>query len=337
MPFQKGDKPKIIAFSVAEIDFIRNLLKQEKCLLVTQKLWKIIQKKFNLVSRQAYSRRKTAAGLSFEDLAIGYTTDEFILELHPKKSLMQITCEHCNLCRVIETRQLLSRKHWYIECCYHCYHKLYQQDNEWREKQSKLQTESQHRPEVQEKHRINSKAMWERNRIKLISAFKLRMSKQENRNKISETMKIRWDDEDYRKRVTGKGILKHSGLFENQIVYDSKLELQFLLWSLDKNDKIIRPNFGISYHDETGKERKYYPDFLVNDQFLIEVKGQRWIDTHLFCYLAKCSAAEKYCSLHKLVYCVIKHNDIPKLYRKKALEYHETQKKNNNSISRQSS
>ncbi len=64
--------------------------------------------------------------------------------------------------------------------------------------------------------------------------------------------------------------------------YDSSYELAFLLKLESERGGlkcIKRVDFYISYKDKNNKSSCYYPDFTLDDKFLIEVKGRApWID-----------------------------------------------------------
>lgn len=60
---------------------------------------------------------------------------------------------------------------------------------------------------------------------------------------------------------------------------DSSWELAFVMYNIDHNIQFIRNEKGFSYYnDRLKKERKFYPDFIINNEY-IEIKGWRNDDT----------------------------------------------------------
>jgi hypothetical protein len=97
----------------------------------------------------------------------------------------------------------------------------------------------------------------------------------ERRRKTSEYMKKRWENEDYRNTILKSGI-GSGGLrgCYNNICYDSLYELSYILWCRYYNVPIKRyDGSGIEYLDEDNTLRKYYPDFMINDSTIVEIKG----------------------------------------------------------------
>ena len=62
-------------------------------------------------------------------------------------------------------------------------------------------------------------------------------------------------------------------------------------------------NYKIEYFDQNGQIRNYFPDFLVDDKFLVEVKPLRLQKTAV--NIAKKLAAEKYAVYNQLEYVII--------------------------------
>lgn len=63
--------------------------------------------------------------------------------------------------------------------------------------------------------------------------------------------------------------------------YDSGYELAWLMIMESENKlcNIIRANTYISYKNTKGKTSNYYPDFILGNEYLIEVKGYGpWAD-----------------------------------------------------------
>lgn len=72
----------------------------------------------------------------------------------------------------------------------------------------------------------------------------------------------------YRER-SGRG---KSGYYRN-IFCNSQWELAYLIWMFDHGKTVTRNTVGYPYLDpQTGKPRKFYPDFITDDGF-VEIKG----------------------------------------------------------------
>lgn len=67
------------------------------------------------------------------------------------------------------------------------------------------------------------------------------------------------------------GIGKH-GKYKN-IRCDSTWELAYILYCNDHNITIKRCNKRFDYYDNEGNKHRYYPDFIINDNEIIEIKG----------------------------------------------------------------
>ncbi len=60
---------------------------------------------------------------------------------------------------------------------------------------------------------------------------------------------------------------------------DSSYELAFILYCLDFNIKVKRNNIGYDYIDLNNKNKKYYPDFIINNKYFLEIKNYKSIET----------------------------------------------------------
>ena len=63
----------------------------------------------------------------------------------------------------------------------------------------------------------------------------------------------------------------HHGNYKG-LHYDSSWELAFIIYCLEHNIKIERCN-EIRYYEINGIQKKYFPDFIINDNEIIEIKG----------------------------------------------------------------
>lgn len=63
----------------------------------------------------------------------------------------------------------------------------------------------------------------------------------------------------------------------NDLIFDSSWELAVFIWYNDKNLNIQREPCHFDYIDSNGKNHKYFPDFLIDEQ-IIEIKGTQYLD-----------------------------------------------------------
>jgi hypothetical protein len=318
----RGKKPKIILLTQEQMNAVTEALCGGKSQLITQRLWDRLQPVLNM-NRTSFARRATLTGF---DVSIGYAWEEYEWGVHSTKALVQTRCIHCGSVHVMLAKKLFARRHA-VQACPRCYSSIYLYDVEWRAKNSASQLVAQNRPETLERHRENSRAMWVGEHGKVMRDAQQRtVSDPTYKANMARIMRIKWaSDPDYRDRVSGKGIYKHTGIYDGSTVYHSKLELAFLLWCADNRKHVVRCNFSVPYIDpEDGCEHDYYPDFIV-DGSIVEVKGQRWIDAAPTTWRAKVNALAYHCGANGASYRVVLDKDL-KAYARKASAYHEAQK-----------
>jgi phage FluMu protein Com len=321
-------KVNFILLTQQQVDAIMKTIHEDNSLIITQSLWKKLNSTLNM-SKTAYCRRATASGFKVK---IGYGWHEYKKNCSTK-AIVQIRCIHCSKVHLYLARKLFARYHR-VQACPKCYSTIYQYDQEWRRKNSVAQLVAQNRPETIKKHRENSRLLWVGDHGKIMREAQIRtVSTPEYKANMSRIMSNKWSsDPDYRDRVCGKGSYKHSGNYENNTIYHSKLELAFLLWCDENTKHVIRCDFFVTYISlKDGLEHKYYPDFIVDKNTIVEVKGQRWIDVDPLVYRSKIDSLSKWCNANGYSYRVVLDKDL-KNYSKKATKYHETQKQVNNSV-----
>jgi len=76
---------------------------------------------------------------------------------------------------------------------------------------------------------------------------------------------------------------------------DSSWELAWIIYQLDHNVKFTRNNEGFEYEFE-GEKHKYYPDFILEDETYVEIKG----------YVSKCFNAKRNFFKKKLIVLTFK-------------------------------
>lgn len=72
-------------------------------------------------------------------------------------------------------------------------------------------------------------------------------------------------------------VFSSRGYNYNGIHFDSSWELAFYIYCIDNNIQIIREPFTIEY-EYNGHIHSYYPDFLINNELLIEIKGDCYVN-----------------------------------------------------------
>ncbi len=318
----KGKKPKSIFLTQVQMDAVTEALKADGSQLITQQTWECLQPVLDM-NKMTFARRATVTGF---DVSIGFAWEEYELGIHSTKALVQLRCIHCATVYVGKAFKLFARRHK-VQVCPQCYVDKYLYDAAWRAQNSASQLVAQNRPETLERHRENSRFLWVGEHGKVMRDAQLKaVSDPAYQVNMARIMRDKWaSDPNYRDRVSGRGVYKHVGIHEGDTVYHSKLELAFLLWCADNEKHVVRCDFSVPYVDPVdGKGRDYYPDFVV-DGAIVEVKGQRWIDTSPSTYHAKISALAQYCSVNGCSYRVVLDKDL-KAYGKRANAYHEAQK-----------
>lgn len=197
---------------------------------------------------------------------------------------------------------------------------------EWIKKNSDTQKIAQNKPEALEKNRDGVRKSWTKERRK--SASEILKNKWKNdpnfRNKALLNLN---SDIDRVKIGFGCGGLK--GKYKG-IKYDSALELSFILWCEHHKIDIKRYDLSpIAYGDENGIKRKYYPDFIVNQDEIVEIKGHGlWYGKNCKRNVLKADTAKKLFLNFRIIF---DYDKIVKTFYKTARNLHnETYKKNNN-------
>lgn len=325
----KGKKPKVILLTQEQMDAVTEALRIDSSQLITQAMWERLQPVLGINNKITFARRATLTNFS---VRIGYAWEEYVPNTHSTKAFVQLKCVHCGTVHVMLAVKLGARRHR-VQACPECYSERYLYDEEWRAKNSASQSIAQNRLATLEKHRENSRAMWVGDQGKVMRAAQQKaVSDPGYKENMARVMRNKWaSDPDYRDRVSGRGVYKHTGTYKGVTVYHSKLELAFLLWCADNGKHVIRCDFSVPYLDPVdGKEHDYYPDFAV-DGVIVEVKGQRWIDASPPTWQAKLAALAKWCVANQKSYRVVLDGDL-RAYVKKANAYHEAQKQGNCSV-----
>jgi len=199
----------------------------------------------------------------------------FIDTLRTKRRVKFI-CQECNKEDIMSINSMHHRKICGCQpICKRCSLKFATSSKQWRESNSKAQYAAQNRPEVLEKQRKAQRRL----------------------------MKI---DPMYAEKRCSKSYI--SGKIKD-MRFDSSWELFFIVycWNAKNISKIERYGKSIVYFDKEGKERRYFPDFVVyyknSKKKIIEIKGSRKYNN----FHEKFNAARK---KHGVNYVVYEENDL---------------------------
>jgi hypothetical protein len=229
--------------------------------------------------------------------------------------------EYSSVKKFVQNRRNISKDHWML--CQNCFLRFKTVDNkEWLEKNRQAQLIVQNKPEQLEKNRIGVSNSWSK----------------ERKTKASEYLKYRWNNDDQFKHNALKNLQHNPSKFINgigsgglkgeykNIPYHSALELSFILWCGSNNIPIKRYDIDpIEYLDENKDKRKYYPDFIINDDTIVEIKGKgMWYQKNYERTICKIQEAKKQLKNYCIYYDI---DDQTKLFYKKARRiHHENQK-----------
>lgn len=320
--YKVGDKPVMYPLHEFEIEFVKQMIQAENDLILTQEMWNVVSETLEM-GRVKFMRR---AHVSNYHVSIGYKFDEFNPQIHPMKAKVQVDCIHCRTKVVFSAVQLFVNRKKVVQACGKCYAKFYIFDDDWRKRNSAAQLIAQNRPETIEKHKKNTKNMWIKDGARLRASHLAMVTSQSYRDNMRNVISLKWqNDPDYRDRVSGKGSYKHVGSM-NDIVYHSLTELAFLLKCADENVSVRRYNESLQYvHPVSGTNHRYYPDFVVNDDTIVEVKGERWIEMDPHAFSAKMNSLDVFCKNNALKSRLVLTPEV-KPWLLAAKKYHENQK-----------
>jgi hypothetical protein len=253
--------------------------------------------------------------------------------------LINGTCHNCKnifeYSRVkvfIRNRKNLPKDIW--DYCQKCFFLKKTSLNEvWIEKNRQSQLIAQNKPEQKIKNANAVSKSWT----------------QDRKNQNSLYLKERWKDDVFAKKAlknlewTQSGNIINSPVFRKSVCvgghkgqykefpYDSSLELSFILYCLENNIKIQRCNFGINYIDENKKNRMYYPDFIIKDNIIVEIKGYGLYYNKFYeRNICKIQALKDFCTHNDYTYSIFfQDHEFVKSNYKKARKLHNENKKEN--------
>lgn len=308
---------QIKALTDKQINYIKSLLEENKVSIITQDILNKLQKKYDL-NRLQIKRRATAAGFKIN---IGYEWKE-ITENTPKKSCVSLKCNICKNEYVTKLIKLAGRTYSKEPLCPKHYRDIINKSEVWREKNRQAQLKAQNRPEVLEKHSLSQKRRHADPKVKeqYRQIAKKLWENEEYTKKVTNSLRKKWEDPEYAERVISNSKQQYHGEYEN-LKYQSLVELAFILWQKSVNKKIERYNLkGIKWCNN----RNYYPDFIVDDNIIVEVKGgpNGWMHQRKEEIILKQNALIAWCSNNEYSQRLVFKKDIPENFYRKAKEIH---------------
>lgn len=265
----------------------------------------------------AFKRKATVSGLK---IPFGYSYFEYRdrpkLQSPFNKSKLRIDCS-CGKVYITVLFGFHKRK-YKTPVCDDCYRKNYAYDIEWRTNNSKAQKVAQNRPETIRKQ---------------IKSQNKRYAQPEVIEHYRRIGKKLWEDPIYRKKVIKNSSIAKAGIYHG-LTYQSSIELAYILWCEENNKQIQNyTGSGIPYI-WNGKEHRYYPDFLVDNDLIVEIKGsggfyKRFASQNQ----AKFAALQEWCKSNNFTNQLIFDTDLGNKAIKEAKILHGTlSEKNNDSI-----
>lgn len=262
----------------------------------------------NSLSFKAFKRRATASGLR---IPFGYSYAEYQnrpeLQSPFNKNNIRIDCP-CGKVYITVLFGFHNRKHK-SPVCDDCYRKIYVYDDQWKANNSKAQKIAQNRPETLAKQVESQKARYQHPRVL------------EHYKAIGKKL---WEDPEYRKKVVANSSISKAGNYHG-ISYQSSIELAFILWC-EQNGKQVENYLGEGIpYAWNGKEHRYYPDFLIDGNFIVEVKGRGGIYERDYDQnQAKFAALREWCRTTGFGVRVVFDTDLGKRAIKEARKLHGT-------------
>lgn len=196
-------------------------------------------------------------------------------ENNSNKLYIKIKCEQCNQEKYVKWGKFKNRKYCNdIQICNDCVKKYTSNLEQVKINNSKAQTICQNREDVKIKQSIASKNRSEDYKIKWKNSIDKFYNSDEGKKckeKKSILSKNLWaNNENFKYRCTNVKTL-HGKIYG--IRFDSSWELSFILYCVNNDIKINRCNINIPYKYD-GKDKIYIPDFIIDNKYIIEIKGK---------------------------------------------------------------
>jgi hypothetical protein len=307
-----------------DINFLNKILQESKYSIFTKKDERKI---FESLGLTAMSVKHRAFKVNLE-----YTFGYEYLEVDKNTPGKANVCMLCSVCKKehIMTNIRYQRRSYTKEplCGIH-YRKFITDSDEWKKRNSNAQKIAQGREETKEKNRISQKRRHLRPETKLryhnigVELWK----NEEYREKVSSGLRKKWEDSSYADKVLQNSKMQYHGTYSG-MKYQSLVELAFILWCESNNIQINRYNLGpVKY----GENKNYYPDFIINKDIIVEVKGSPdgFMKQRSDEILEKRKALQTFCKNTKYKERIVYKKDLPKDFYKEARKKHaEITKKN---------
>jgi hypothetical protein len=329
VPYQKKK------LSQEQLEIVQKVLEENKETILTRKITKILEEKFGL-SELAIMRRAKTAGMT---LLNGYSWDEYWqrTDIHFKshKKYLSFECENCNAKNILKISNFENREERLPLCigtkernwCDGCYSIHSRATERFKKNNSAAQLIAQNRPEVLQKQREAQLKRYAAGGTLVLEQYreigkKLWQDEGYRKNQIDK-MKQNWQDPEYRKKIMS-GYRQYTGIYEGCRYY-SLVELSFLLNCFAEKRPVKNyDGRGIAYEFE-GKERRYYPDFMIYDDWscIVEVKGSgSWYKRDKKLVEKKFEALKDYCENNDLTCRLVFDSDLGKELWQKAKRVH---------------
>lgn len=182
--------------------------------------------------------------------------------------------------------------------CQKCLLKKMCQSEKWRLKNSQAQLIAQNKIETKIKNSMGVKNAFDKNNSR--DKIKKSINKLWENDLFSQKMEKVFSDKKY---LTG---------YLNGVFFASSYELFFIDYCLSNNHKIERFNKSIQYVDENEHNKRYIPDFLIDDAKIIEIKGG--IDNNV---KLKEKSALIYANEKELEYQILNYKELKEIGHKK--------------------
>lgn len=270
-------------------------------------------------------------GVKVEDKKVNF--NEFValgdwkLELFKNSKIrLKFSCQECGVESDSRLAKIINRKFFTLQpICSNCINKAVSNTEEFKQINREAQLTAQNRPEVKKKNRDAQINRFKNPEVRKrhSEAGKRKWEDPEYREKMEKIAKKKWEDPEYARKVIQNS--KNGGLkgFYKGLYYDSGYELAWLMIvdSEGKISSVERANLYISYKNNKEKTCNYYPDFILDGKYLVEIKGYGpWID--LSSINKKNEAAKNWCKLNNMRYRLVEFKDIGNTWYKKALKKH---------------
>lgn len=217
--------------------------------------------------------------MSKYEIEVGVDID-MLNESIPQKMLVRLHCDECGRLYVTQHINIKGRSHPEWRLCAEHYLRRVMKTPEHRQRNSEAQLIAQNRPDVKMKQAVSQKRRHARPGMKeKYSENALRLwQSAAYRESVSRGLRETWKTSPHLQdacSTVGAYRSQYQGYYRG-IRYQSLAELSFVLWAEEAGHKIERFKLEpIQWLDEMGISHSYYPDFVMNDTIIIEVKASR--------------------------------------------------------------